>query len=142
MSKNRLTSDDYFDFDLLGIVSTVKEYKLVWHINQVTGFELIKQNDLSIEFSSNQRIHVSNFEYRTDFVHIQLLKNRLVARSSSSYQYLIDELKQFDYLLKYKDETEQTTIKDVLSLLKSSVVIEYAAVLSPETIKSRDNLIF
>jgi hypothetical protein len=142
MGKNRLTSGDYFDFDLLGIVSTVKEYKLVWHINQASGFELIKKNDLSIEFSSNQRIHVSNFEHRTDFLHVQLLKNRLVARSSTTYQYLIDELKQFDYLLKYKDETEQTTIKDVLSLLKNSEVVEYVAILSPELIKSRDNLIF
>jgi hypothetical protein len=142
MGKNRLTSDDYFNFDLLGIVSTVKEYKLVWHINQATGFELTKQNDLNIEFQGNQRIHVSNFEHRTDFLHVHLLKNRLVARSSTTYQYLIDELKQFDYLLKYNDETEQTTIKDVLSLLKTSQVIEYAAILSPELIKSRDNLIF
>jgi hypothetical protein len=142
MGKNRLTSEDYFNFDLLGIVSTVKEYKLVWHINQVTGFELSKENDLSIEFSGNQRIHVSNFQHRSEFMHVQLLKNKLVAKSSTTFQYLIDELKQFDYLLKYKDETEQTTIKDVLSLLKKSEVVEYVAVLSPELIKSRDNLIF
>ncbi|MEQ9232389.1 MAG: IPExxxVDY family protein, partial [Cyclobacteriaceae bacterium] len=71
-----------------------------------------------------------------------LLKNRLVAKPNSTFQYLLEEVKQFDYLLKYKDETEQTDMKDVLSLLKSTSVIDYAAILEPALIKSRDNLIF
>ncbi len=142
MSKNRLSATEYFDFHLIGIVSTVKEYKLVWNINLVAGLSLSKQNDISIEFSGNSRITISNFQDKSEHTQVTLLKNRLVAKPNSTFQYLLEEVKQFDYLLKYKDETEQTDMKDVLSLLKSTSVIDYAAILEPALIKSRDNLIF
>jgi len=142
MAKNRLTNEDYFDFDLIGIVATVKEYKLVWHINEVLGLNLCKQTDLTIEFSGNTRFYISNFLHKTEHIKVTLVKNKLVVKASSGSQHLVDELKQFDYLLKYHDQTEQTNIKDVLSLLKSANVVEYAAILAPELIKSRDNLIF
>jgi len=142
MAKNRLTNEDYFDFDLIGIVTTVKEYKLVWHINNALGLDLSKQTDITIEFSGNNRFFVSNFLHKTDFMKVSLLKNRLVIKSNSGSQHLIEELKQFDYLLKYHDQSQQSNMKDVLSLLKSSGVVEYAAILAPELIKSRDNLIF
>ena len=142
MRKSKLHLEDYFDFDLIGIVSIVKEYKLVWNINKITHFHLIKAPDISIEFSGNSKILVSNFEHKEDHLSVILLKNRLLATPNRGFQFLVEELKQFDYLLKYNDETEQTSAKDVLSLLKSSAVIEYAAILEPSTIKSRDNLIF
>ena len=142
MRKSKLHLQDYFDFDLIGIVSIVKEYKLVWHINEITHFQLVKETDISIEFSGNNNILISNFVYKKEHLSATLLKNRLVAKSNMGFQFLVEELKQFDYFLKYKEETEQTTAKDILSLLKSSEVIEYAAILEPSTIKSRDNLIF
>lgn len=142
MGKNRLASTEYFDFSLIGIVSTVKEYKLVWNINEVTGLDLAKKPDISIEFSGNSRILISNFQFRSEHTEVTLLKNRLVAKPNSTFQHLLEEVKQFDYLLKFKDETEQTDMKDVLSLLKSASVIDYAAILEPALIKSRDNLIF
>ena len=142
MAKNKLANEEYFDFDLVGIVSTVKEYKLVWHINKVTDWKLVKAPDITIEFSGNQKITVSNFEFEMEHLLVNLVKNRLVARPNQAFQYLLEELKQFDYLLKYRDETEQTSIKDVLSFLKDISVIEYAAILEPQLIRSRDNLIF
>jgi len=142
MAKNRLTNEEYIDFELIGIVTTVKEYKLVWHVNQALGLDLTKQSDITIEFSGNNRFYISNFLFKTEFLKVSLLKNRLVIKANSGAQHLIEELKQFDYLLKYHDQTEQTNMKDVLSLLKSTGVVEYAAILAPELIKSRDNLIF
>ena len=142
MAKNRLTNEEYIDFELIGIVTTVKEYKLVWHINQALGLDLTKQPDITIEFSGSNRFYISNFLFKTEFLKVSLLKNRLVVKANSGAQHLIEELKQFDYLLKYHDQTEQTNMKDVLSLLKATNVVEYAAILAPEMIKSRDNLIF
>ena len=141
MRKSKLYLENYFDFDLIGIVSTVKEYKLVWHINEIATFQLSKEPDATIEFSGNNKILVSNFSYKKEHLNVTLLKNRLVA-PNMRFQFLIEELKQFDYLLKYKEEAEQTSVKDILSLLKSLDVVEYAAILKPFTIKSRDNLLF
>ena len=142
MAKNRLLLEDYFDFHLIGLVSTVKEYKLSWHVNRLLNLELEKKDDLQIEFSKNARILISNFAYKTEHTEVVLLKNRLVGRSNSAYQYLLDELRQFDYLLKFKDESNQTNLSNLLSLIKSMGVIDYAANLEPTLIKSRDNLIF
>lgn len=142
MAKNRLATEDYFDFHLVGLVYTVKEYKLVWHLNDVLGFHLEKQKDVSIEFQRNSRIAFSTFKEKTEHKEVHLIKNRLVARSNSSFQYLLEELKQFDYLLKYRDDTDQTDMKNFLSLTKSIPVVDYAANLEPALIKSRDNLIF
>jgi len=142
MRKTKLALEDYFDFDLIGIVSIVKEYKLVWHINEITNFELVKEPDISIEFSGNSKILISNFMFKQEHLNVTLLRNRLVDKSTMRYQFLIEELKQFDYLLKYREETDQTTVKDILSLLKKTSVIEYAAILEPSLVKSRDNLIF
>lgn len=142
MKKSKLHLENYFDFDLIGIVSIVKEYKLVWHINEITSFQLSKEPDAPIEFSGNNKILVSNFSYNEEYLNVTLLKNRLVANPNMRFQFLVEELKQFDYLLKYREETEQTSAKDILNLLKLSEVIEYAAILEPSTIKSRDNLIF
>ncbi|MCP4457102.1 MAG: IPExxxVDY family protein [Cytophagales bacterium] len=142
MRKSKLHLEDYFDFDLIGVVSIVKEYKLVWNINEITNFQLVKAPDISMEFSGNNKILISNFEFKEDHLTVTLLKNRLLAMPNRGFQFLVEELKQFDYLLKYNDETEQTSAKDIISLLKPSSVIEYIAILEPSTIKSRDNLIF
>ncbi len=142
MAKNRLASEEYFDFHLLGLVSTAKEYKLAWALNEVLGIDLKKSDDLKIEFARNITIKISNYLEKTEHKEVMLLKNRLVSRSNSANQFLIEELKQFDYLMKIKDETDQTNFGEVLSLVKSIEVIDYAANLEPDLIKSRDNLIF
>ena len=98
MKKNRLASDYPFDFELIGIVSSVKEYKLAWHLNQLPEFHLIKAEDVKIEFSDNKLIRVSNLKDENEFRQAFLLKNKLVTSNSSINQYLLPELQQFDYL--------------------------------------------
>ena len=104
--------------------------------------ELVKKQDVSVEFQHNSKISISNFEFKTEVQQYQLLQNRLVSRSASRFQFLLEELKQFDYFLKVKDETDQIDVKEFLSLIKSIEVIDYAANLEPALIKARDNLIF
>lgn len=142
MAKNRLVNEGYFNFQLIGVVSTAKEYKVAWALNEKLNWELKKADELKIEFSKNAIIRVSNFIDKTEHQEFMLIKNRIVSRSNNAFQFLLDELKQFDYLIKLRDETDQTDIKEVLSLVKSVEVIEYAANLEPDLIKSRDNLIF
>ena len=142
MTKNILHTEYSFDFCLVGLVCIVKEYKLVWHINQILDLNLVKKEDLVLKFRDNIEISISNFLYKTENSRIELIKNRLISSSGTPFQYLLEELKQFDYLLKIEDETEETDMKRVLSFLKSVPVIEYATNLEPTLIKSRYNLIF
>ncbi len=142
MKKNRLIISTKYDFHLIGIVSAAREYKLVWSINRLLDFPLKKMDDINIEFSGNHQISISRFAFETEQVNLDLLKNRLNEKSSKKFQYLLEELKQFDFLLKFQDRTEQTDPNDLIKLLKASGEIDFATTLSIETIKAKDNLIF
>ena len=53
MKKSKLIIDYQFDFELFGVIATVKGYKLAWEINQELGIQLIKQPDLVVGFKNN-----------------------------------------------------------------------------------------
>jgi hypothetical protein len=142
MKKSRLGSEGFFDFDLIGVVSTVKEYKLAWYINTLADIELEKMKDGIIEFAGSEIIAISFFRFRTEHRMVQLIRNKLASSPNRKYQYLLPELHQFDFFLKHKDETGHISVQDVLSLLKGCPVVEYAAELETSLIKSKDNLIF
>ncbi len=61
MGKITKWSSDYpIDFELIGMVSTMKEYKMGWHLNQMGIFELAKGEDIEIEFADDKVIAISN----------------------------------------------------------------------------------
>ena len=142
MKKNRLTTDYPIDFELIGIVSPAKEYKLAWHINQLANIHLIKAKDIQIDFANNHTIRVSNMEMDDGFRSIYLLKNRLLASTSSSNQYLVSELQQFDYLLKISNQVKETWAIELISAIKAISVVDYAAIIKVEKIKMSENLFF
>ena len=106
MKKNRLTAAYDFDFDLIGIVSTVKEYKLAWNLNQLNLFHLVKAEDIKIEFTDHRQILISNLIHEDDYSMVHLLKNKLISSNNGVNQYLIQELSRFDFLLKVRNLTE------------------------------------
>jgi hypothetical protein len=142
MRKNRLPEEDYFNFELVGIVCTAKEYTLAMHLNRQTGFDLVKTPDISIEFSGNQKITVSRFEYEAGHIRAELVRNKLVARPNGNFQFLLDELRQFDFLLKYTDPTEVTNLDALMEDIRRAKPVSFATLLDLNTIKLRDNLIF
>lgn len=142
MKKNRLTSVYPYDFELIGIVSSAKEYRLAWHLNQLKAFHLIKSDDIKIEFADNKLIRVSVLQEETDIKKVYLLKNKLVTTNSSINQYLISELQRFDYLLKLSNQTEENWANELLLGFKNVPVIDYSLRIDISKIKMKDNLLF
>ena len=142
MKKNKLTSDFDLDFELLGLVCNKKEYKLAWHINQVLGFNLVKQDDVKIEFSDRSSILISNCKYQTEHMSFELLQNKLMASANPKYKYLIPELSQFDYLIKLKDMSGELTSENVTVILKEIPIVEYVMRLTFDHLKSKENLLY
>lgn len=142
MKKNKLEGGYEVDFELMGLVCNKKEYKLAWYLNQGLKINLIKQEDIRIEFSDNSSILISNFKYETEFLTMELLQNRLLAKGNLKNQLLIPELKQFDYLLKFKDQTEELSSENVSVIIKEIPIIEYAMRLNFDSLKSKENLLY
>lgn len=140
MKKNRLATEYPIDFELIGIVSSSKEYKLAWHLNQLGFFHLIKAEDIKIEFADNRLVRISNLAEETDFTRVYLLKNKLVAPNAN--QYLLPELQQFDYLIKLSNQAIENWADSLLLELKTIPVIDYALKIDIGKIKMKDNLLF
>ena len=45
MKRTKLVIDYEYDFNLIGIISTAKGYKLAWELNQALGIHLVKQSE-------------------------------------------------------------------------------------------------
>lgn len=140
--KSRLTTEYPQDFELIGIVSSAKEYKLAWHLNQLNEFHLVKDEDVRIDFADNRQVRVSVLLEETDFKKVYLLKNKLVSSSLTNNQHLLQELSRFDYFLKLSSQTDENWAKALLLRLKEIPVIDYSLAIDVNKIKMKDNLLF
>ncbi|MFT5642107.1 MAG: hypothetical protein ACI9A7_002215 [Cyclobacteriaceae bacterium] len=136
-----LKTDYYYDFDLLGLVAPIKEYKVGWLLNSIEGLDLSKEEDIKIELSNDFILRISNLQEETEFRKAYLLKNKLETGYSYN-QYLLPELKQFDYLLKLKHEIIIDWAGDILFEIKKITEIEYVVKIDLEKIKNKENLLF
>ena len=142
MKKNKLIASFDFDFSVLAIASQLKEYKLAWLINQKLDINLVKQPDEIFDFLGDNQLYISNYLYRTENSRIRLIFNRSREGSSSNFQYLIPELKHFDYLILiegFEDTWLTTEIRDLLRNISGVQMVNQGGV---DHLKSRENLIF
>lgn len=140
--KNTWEPDFPIDFQLVGVVSPMKEYRLGWHLNQLEIFHLVKIDDIKIEFTEKKIIRISSLAYETEFTSVHLLRNKLIGSGSSRIQYLLPELRQFDYFIKLKNSIEENWSVDIVTKLKSCEAIDYTTKIDIQKIQAKENLIF
>lgn len=56
MKKAKLHVEPTFDFELLGIVSPIRDYRMAWLVNKELDLNLVKADDLELEFLSAEKI--------------------------------------------------------------------------------------
>lgn len=142
MKTNKLVVDFDYSFKMIGIISSAKEYKLAWSINQLLKIHLIKADDINLQFQNDCNILVSNYLYLTEYSQIRLLKNKSIEFTNIAKPYLIPELKDYDYFIHILDEGcifDEEWIKEQLQDCGS---IQYIKVIDVSELKSKDNLIF
>ncbi|MEQ8239722.1 MAG: IPExxxVDY family protein [Cyclobacteriaceae bacterium] len=137
----KLKSDYHFDFDLLGLVAPMREYKVGWLLNTMDEFDLSKEDDIKIELANDFILRISNLREETDFRKVYLLKNRLDTGFSFN-QYLLPELKEFDFLLKVKHEVRDNWVDDLLLKMKDIELLRFVTKIELEKIKNKENLLF
>ncbi len=143
MKKKKLVANVDFSFALWAMVSSLKEYKMAWHLNQKLNINLVKQNDELFEFLDDVKLYISNYHFETEHQQIRLIVNRSVDESSAHKRHLIPELKQFDYLLCWEGwenyGISQGGIRDLVREISGIQLVQAVAV---EPLKSKENLIF
>ena len=131
-----------YDFDVYGLVSAVKEYKLAWSLNKLLGFRLIKQQDLYIELAGQEGFIITNYNYVTDYSVVRLLKNKAAGIGSVKKLFLLPELKEYDYVLQIEGALQQLCPQEFIHRLLQIPLVQFVKQFDPLTLKLKDNLIF
>ncbi|UJP64606.1 IPExxxVDY family protein [Mongoliitalea daihaiensis] len=140
MKKNKLIFDYQFDFEILGFVAPVKDYKLAWAINKLLDLRLKKVDDYYLELINQPDLMVPQFIQIKEHGFVQLLKNKSNTFGPSP-AYLIPELKVMDYFMLVQDFTEDININTYIERLSTVDFIQNVVKIDVTKLKSKENLL-
>ena len=140
MKKNKLVIEYDFDFELLGILSSARGYKLAWEINQALGVQLVKQQDLVVGFKNSEEKSFSFYAHETQLNRLKLFKNRPSEQENGKY-FLIPEFPHYDFIILAAME-EQYAHHHLMQRIRSITAIQFVAAIPLQGLKSKSNFIF
>ncbi|HTE32555.1 MAG TPA: IPExxxVDY family protein [Chryseolinea sp.] len=140
MKKSKLIIEYDFDFELLGLISTAKGYKLAWELNQALGVHLIKQPDLVVGFKNNEEKSFSHYAHQTQLNRLKMFKNKTSELEPGKY-FLIPEFPHYDFII-LADMEEQYKQQQLIQSIKSIASIQLVAPIPLDGLKSKSNFIF
>ena len=140
MKKSRLVIEYDFDFELVGLLSSARGYKLAWEINQALGMQLVKQPDLQVGFKNNQEKSFSFYSHETQLNRLKLFKNKPADQENGKY-FLIPEFPHYDFIILAAME-EQHSHQYLIHRIRTIKAIQLAASIPLEGLKSKSNFIF
>ena len=126
--KLKLNEENY---SLIGIVSTCKEYKLAWILNNILDISLAKEKDEKINLINNDSINISHFLYRRKKMYLRLISNK------TTKSHLIASLSNFDYLVQFSPNLFEFSSFDIINKLKSNNLIQFANFVDTKLIKEK-----
>jgi hypothetical protein len=148
--------DFEFDHDylLIGIHSTLDDYRMAYFLNQNLDIQLRRyKDDLDFELS-NCSFPLYKFEDESAFTSWSLISNKYVFTENvlvdggnlfpeqTKISYLIPEKKQVDYFIKIYGLSDDKAFSTMLNHINKMNHIMASYAIDPLELKSRDNLIF
>jgi len=154
MSKKLTLGYEYeHDYNLIGINSTLNDYKLAYFLNKKLEIHLCRQSK-NIDFiDKNCSFTLYNYDCDSTFSSWSLIANKHIFmtksisetnlfREESKISFLVTEKKKVDYFFKIFGDFSPKSLKLVVEKIKNikGVITSYA--INPQTLKSKDHLIF
>lgn len=140
MKKSKLIIDYEYDFDLLGLTTSLKGYKLAWEINRVLRITLVRQPDLLVGFKNNEDKQFPYYAFESLHNRLKLFKNRPSENEPGKY-FLIPEFPHFDFIILAAME-EHHSHQELVNLIKSISDVQLVGSIPLEGLKSKSNFIF
>ena len=141
MKKNKLEIEYSYDFDLVGLTTSAKAYKLAWELNQQLRIRLLKKPDLSIPVRIKEKEEATYSLHVHETAHniLRLFKNKPNEPHLSRFL-LVPEHPHIDYIIMIQgEELNSNRLQEDLRGISS---IEWVAFIPLEPLKSKDNFIF
>lgn len=139
MARYLLEEDISFNFHLVGISSHYHDYRVCWAINKLLRFNLERsENEIVIQVKKGEDViafPAFNFLCPESEVFFELISNR------NGDGYLIPEMKQADFFLKF-DDFYDDSVFEMIQKLRGIKMINMAFQVDPENLGSKYNLIY
>jgi hypothetical protein len=139
MKRKRLEIEYSYDFELLGIATSVRSYKLAWELNRALHVDLHKGEDLKVTTREGE-FFFSFYSHQSAVNTVSLFRNRS-NESEAKGIFLVPEHPHLDYILYARGNEEVSGIR-LQELLREIPSIELVAFLPLAALKSKDNFIF
>ncbi|AMC11441.1 hypothetical protein Lupro_09265 [Lutibacter profundi] len=148
-----LTLDLEDDYLLIGIHSTEEDYRLAYLLNKHLETKLIHYKHHLDFKNSDAQFPLFEFNDENNFMSYYLINNKyiqvvktknegLFEGDYSTISYLIPEKKKIDYFLKIKGCNQSNFVKKLVDKLNNINQIITAYAIDPNTLKSKNHLIF
>lgn len=138
MNKTYLKLSLDFDFILIAITASLKDYVLCHHINTQLQFNFEKVDDHEVYFDIDKPpLSFSKYYYYVE----QGDNEFFILNNKSPEGFLIPEMNKVDYFLIIRQFLDKEDLSYVLTGLNKLPDIQVAAKIDPVKLKSRENLI-
>ncbi len=140
IKKNKLEIEYSYDFELLGVRTSLKGYKLAWELNKILKINLAKQEDLVIHFKKGQLASYDHYSFRTVLNDFHLFRNRPI-EAENAIPPLVPEYPHFDFIIMTQSEENLggNRLQEYLRVIPS---IDWVTLIPLTALKSKDNFIF
>ena len=141
------------DYALIGVHSTEEDYRLAYLLNKHLNMHLMRFHD-ALDFEDSEA-QFPLFEYKDEkkYLNYYLINNthlRFVDQENSeslfggnyTMSYLVPEKKNVDYFLKIEGSPDELFEESLAADLKQIDQVITAYPIDPESLKSKNNLIF
>ncbi len=137
MAKLTLEVEEDYDFDLVGICSHVKDYRLSWEINKALGFDLMKDNNYEINVKgASQSYSFFSFIDEENLIEFYLVNNRC------ANGVLLPEEKRSDYFLMTKGVLRGGQKAQIIKQIDNIKNVLKTHEIEVNQLKSKSNLLF
>ena len=137
MAKLTLEIEEDYDFQLIGISSHVKDYRICWEINRNLNFDLVREESLKLKTKEgDQNYAFFVYEDEENLIEYYLISNR------SEFGRLIPEEPKSDYFLLTKGHITEAESQEICKSISQLKPVLTSYLIEVEALKSKENLIF
>ena len=129
-----------YDFELISIVSSYRDYRLCWYLNKTLGFNLAWKEEVKVEQTKKRQAagYFNLFSYEDELNKMQYF----FVSNKSAGEFLVPELKQVDYFLELSGGNAPEEKERILTALKEVHIVEAVFPTEASALKSKQNLVF
>ncbi len=138
--KKRLDIEYSFDFELFGIISAVKAYKLAWDLNHALGSKLAKSEDYEVLHKNKSVCNYLHYAQAKEANGLKLFKNK-PNEETKAKDFLVPEFPHFDFILLAQGEAFANSNR-LQELLRNIPSVELVAFIPLAALKTKEYFIF